>query len=698
MDTRNKDTQRRNVSVETSTFNALVLQYDVYALPNVDNLSDVVIYSFFSSQSNSPQLDNDDLKQIDDNDLEEMDLKWQMAMLTMRARRSPMNTRNKDTQRRNVSVETSTSNALVLQYDGVGSYDWSFQADEEPTNYAIMAFTSVSSSSSDNEVQVMRRVSCCSSSLYMNFMPLKPDLGFYDAPTADETVLIIFNVKPSTTKPNKDLSQSNRHFALSLKIRSKDSGCSRHMTGDISYLSDFEEINRGYVAFGGNPKGGKITGIEKQINHKVKIIRSDNGIEFKNHDLNQFCGMKGIKREFSVARTPQHNGIAIRNNRTVIKATRTILADLLLPIPFWAEAVNTACYVQTRVLVTKPHNKTPYELLLGRTHSIGFLRPFGCAVTILNTLDPLGKFDGKVDEGFLVGYSVSSKAFRVFNSSTRIVQETLHINFSENQSNVAGSGPTWLFDIDTLTQSMNYQPVIAENQPNSSVDPKNTNAATFEVKEHESAVYVSLSSCDKTKKHDDKTKREAKGKSPVELSSTGVKDLSDEFEEFFDNSTNRVNPTSTPVTAVGLNSTNNTNTFSAADPSTNVVSLNFKLGGKFAFVDPSQYLNDLDMPALEDITYLDDEEDVDAEADLSYFETNIIVSPILTTRVHKNHLVTQIIGDLSSAPQTRSMTRMVKGRGGLTQINDEDFHTCMFACFLSQEKPKRVHQALKDPS
>nr|GFD06349.1 hypothetical protein [Tanacetum cinerariifolium] len=211
------------------------------------------------------------------------------------------------------------------------------------------------------------------------------------------------------------------------------------------------------------------------------------------------------------------------------------------------------------------------------------------------------------------------------------------------------------------------------------------------------AVYVSLSSCDKTKKHDDKTKREAKGKSPVELS-TGVKDLSDEFEEFFDNSTNRVNPTSTPVTAVGLNSTNNTNTFSAADPSTNAVSLNFKLGGKFAFVDPSQYLNDLDMPALEDITYLDDEEDVDAEADLSYFETNIIVSPILTTRVHKNHLVTQIIGDLSSAPQTRSMTRMVKGRGGLTQINDEDFHTCMFACFLSQEKPKRVHQALKDPS
>nr|GEZ57837.1 putative ribonuclease H-like domain-containing protein [Tanacetum cinerariifolium] len=163
------------------------------------------------------------------------------------------------------------------------------------------------------------------------------------------------------------------------------------------------------------------TGIENQINHKVKIIRSDNGIEFKNHGLNQFCGMKRIKREFSVARTPQQNGIAERKNRTLIEAARTMLADSYLPIPFWAEAVNTACYVQNRVLVTKPHNKTPYELLLGRTPSIGFMRPFGCHVTILNTLDPLGNFDGKADEGFLVGYSFSSKAFRVFNSKTRIV-------------------------------------------------------------------------------------------------------------------------------------------------------------------------------------------------------------------------------------------------------------------------------------
>nr|GFD20321.1 retrovirus-related Pol polyprotein from transposon TNT 1-94 [Tanacetum cinerariifolium] len=96
------------------------------------------------------------------------------------------------------------------------------------------------------------------------------------------------------------------------------------------------------------------------------------------------------------------------------------------------------------------------------------MRPFGCPVTILNTLDSLGKFDGKVDEGFLVGYSVSSKAFRVFNSRTCIVQETLHVNFLENKPNVAGGGPTWLFDIDSLTKTMNYQPVTAGNQSNPS--------------------------------------------------------------------------------------------------------------------------------------------------------------------------------------------------------------------------------------
>ncbi|GJR87617.1 putative ribonuclease H-like domain-containing protein [Tanacetum coccineum] len=136
-----------------------------------------------------------------------------------------------------------------------------------------------------------------------------------------------------------------------------------------------------------------ITEIENLVDKKVKIIRCDNGTEFNNRVMNEFCKKKGIKREFSVAE---------RRNRTLIKAARTMLADCKLPTIFFAEAINTACYVQNRVIIVKPHNKTTYELFRGRTPALSFMRPFECHVTILNTLDHLGKFDGKSDDGFFL--------------------------------------------------------------------------------------------------------------------------------------------------------------------------------------------------------------------------------------------------------------------------------------------------------
>ncbi|GJX13456.1 ribonuclease H-like domain-containing protein [Tanacetum coccineum] len=136
----------------------------------------------------------------------------------------------------------------------------------------------------------------------------------------------------------------------------------------------------------------------------------------------------------------------------------------------------------SRVLVTKPHNKTPYELVTGKIPIISYIRPFGCHVTILNTIDHLGKFDGKSDEGFLVGYSLQSKAFRVYNLETKRVEENLHITFLENKPNVAGKGPTWLFDLDYLTDSMNYQPVRSENQANKHAGPQEANQNAGQIK------------------------------------------------------------------------------------------------------------------------------------------------------------------------------------------------------------------------
>nr|GEW48843.1 ribonuclease H-like domain-containing protein [Tanacetum cinerariifolium] len=443
--------------------------------------------------------------------------------------------------------------------------------------------------------------------------------------------------------------------------------------GNMSCLSDFEELNRGYVAFGGNPKGSKITGKEKiktgkldfddvyfvkelkfnllsvylqrflqmiipvllvrkannteplvfllaskdETTHAlktfitglknllsltVKVIRCDNGTEFKNSDLNQLCRLKGIKREFSVPRTLQQNGIAARKKRTLIEVARTLLADSLLPILFWAEAVNTACYVLNRVLVTKPYN-------------ISFMRPFGCPVTILNTLDHLGKFQEKVDEGFLVGYFVCSKAFRVFNSRTRIVQETLHVNYMENKPNVTGTGPAWLFDIDSLSGTMNYHPVSTENQTNShaglqdtekvgeevthtyvlfpvwsdgSTNPQNKDKdALVDGKERDDDIQKSVSpdirsssSSAQTRKQGDKTKNKDKGKSPVE-SITGYRDLNAKFEECYNNSRNGVNAaTASPTYA------------------------------NSSLQDAFSSSHDSDMPNLEDLSHSDDANDV----------------------------------------------------------------------------------------
>nr|GEY83090.1 hypothetical protein [Tanacetum cinerariifolium] len=219
-------------------------------LLNVDSLSNVVIYSFFASQSSSPQLDNEDLKQIDADDLEEMDLKWQMAMLTIRARkflqktrrnlgvngptsmgfdmakvecyncyrkghfarecRSPKDSRRTDVaepQRRSVPVETSTSNALVSQCDGIGSYDWSYQAEEEPTNFALMAFSTSSSNSSSDCEKLARKNELKACGTLLMALPDKHQMKFNthkDAKSLMEAIEKRFGSNTETKKIDAD--------------------------------------------------------------------------------------------------------------------------------------------------------------------------------------------------------------------------------------------------------------------------------------------------------------------------------------------------------------------------------------------------------------------------------------------------------------------------------------------------------------
>ncbi|GKC73583.1 putative ribonuclease H-like domain-containing protein [Tanacetum coccineum] len=366
--------------------------------------------------------------------------------------------------------------------------------------------------------------------------------------------------------------------------------------------------------------------------------------------MNQFCGMKGIKREFSVTRTPQQNGAAERKNRILIEAARTMLADSLFPTTFWAEAVNTACYVQNMVLVTKPHNKTPYELLLSRPPSISFMRPFGCLVTILNTLDPLDKFDEKADEGFLVGYFINRKAF---------------------------SCPEWLFDIDSLTKSMNYEPVTAGNQTNGDAGIEtNVNAGKAgqeKASDHEYILLPLMLSnsplSSSTESTDDKDAEEVPNKGDNDVSQRNgqekeggasnkevdqhVQDFRAELDsllvqqkEGYANSTSRYSTTSPSVSTAG--------------PSINTASENINIGS-LNINNASHIPNDSSMQYLENTGIFDDaydDREVGAKADLNNLETIMNVSLIPTTRIYKDHPKDQIIGDINSATKTRRMTKI----------------------------------------
>ncbi|GJW01772.1 ribonuclease H-like domain-containing protein [Tanacetum coccineum] len=722
---------------------------------SVENLSDAVIYSFFARQPSIPQLDNEDLQQIHPDDLEEMDLRWNIAMLTMRARRFLKNTRkkldmankeriefdkskvecfnchkrghfareckapinqdnrNKKPTRRTVPVEKNTSNALVSYSISSTNYEVSndlnccssclecvknlkeqneqlvkdlrtarisvvsYKTGLESVEARLLVFKK-NESVYEEDIKLLKReiylrdlditelkrklelatkekdeiMDKCKTGLGYNvvpppytgnFMPPKSDLVY---PSLDDFVDVNESVSESvvekpTVETNEPKTARKENGAPIIKdwvntvkgtrvntarpkaVLSAVKGNKGNELRSQSYRTDYEEIDRGFVAFGGNSRGGKIT-----KNGKIRTGKLDfedvyfvKELKFNLFSVSQICDKKnnvlftdttcvvlcpdfkltdeimrshlslckatpdesnhwhrrlghvnfktmnklGIKRKFSVVRTPQQNGVAERKNRTLIEAARTMLADSKLPTTFWAEAVNTARYVQNRVLVNKPHNKTPYELFLGRKHALSFMRPFGCPVTILNTIAHLGKFDGKADEGFFVGYSTNSKAFRV----------QKHVMMQDSPD--AGFKPS------------------GEEEKKDYEDPRNEDS---------------------------------------KVSSTEEPRVNQEKDANV-NSTNTINTVSLTVNAAGIKD--------------NAIDENIVYG----------CADDPNMPKLEDIVYSENDEDVGVEANMNNLVIFMPVSPIPTTRIHKDYPVEQIIRDIHPTPQTGRMTKSV---------------------------------------
>ncbi|GKA55092.1 retrotransposon protein, putative, ty1-copia subclass [Tanacetum coccineum] len=383
------------------------------------------------------------------------------------------------------------------------------------------------------------------------------------------------------------------------------------------------------------------------------LLGCDNETEFKNKVMDDFCREKGIRREYSVARTPQQNGVAERRNRTLIEAARTMLADSKLPTTFWAEAVSTACYVQNRVLVVKPHNKTPYELFRGLKPALNFMRPFGCHVTILNTLDNLGKFDGKSDEGYFVGYSLSSKLLGYTTQEPGGCKK-LDIGFLENKPMIEGNGPKWLFDINSLTQSMNYVPVAAGTISNESAGTQGELNADGPHNESD----------EKDKSEDDS--------SPKEVNAAGQ----------------HVNTASPEV---------NTGRFklNTVDPSVNTASSNDQDIPKDMFLSVLTITNRLNLNTNS------------IKSVYNIFLTGNItnsytVSITPNTRIHKDHLIENVIGDVKLTVQTRRMTKPTSEQGFLSALYEQKtydtLNTYLYACFLSQTEPTSIAKALSDSS
>nr|GEY06881.1 retrovirus-related Pol polyprotein from transposon TNT 1-94 [Tanacetum cinerariifolium] len=419
---------------------------------SVDNLSDVVICAFLEFKFKWSKSSFDRLKVECFNCYKNKHF--------AREHRAQKNQENKEREygRKMVPVVNPTENAFIAQ-DGIGGYDWSYQVEEEhPTNFALMELTSLGSSSnldfenlvkaekkrdklkltqekyqnsskslntllesqvsdkdkiglgykaaspaienfvnSSKMIENQENVRSRSDKGYHaiplpytgNYIPPKHDLMFIDGQVESESMNVVFTISSSAVK------------TIELKVESVD-------VKNKGVCSTIETKPAKKNIF-------SLPIIEDWISNEESEVEFEPKAEDKN-----LCDMKWIKREFSVARTPQQNGVAKRMNRTLIEATST---NRLY------ETLWVSCY-----------------------H--------------LKYMDYLGKFDEKADEGFFVGYSMVSKAMRVFNKRTRIVEETLNIIFFENAPNVKGSRPDWLFDIDSLKISMNYMPIVVGFQTN----------------------------------------------------------------------------------------------------------------------------------------------------------------------------------------------------------------------------------------
>nr|GEV58771.1 hypothetical protein [Tanacetum cinerariifolium] len=769
-------------SVPTASVQVFTASTDVAAV----SLSHDIVCAYIASQLNGSQIKYKDITQIDKDDIKEMDIKWNMALSSMRADRFWKKTGKK------ITIKGSD----VASFDKLK--DWSYMANEEE-NYALVADDEVltefalmakSSSSSENKVEARlvefkeQEIKFCEKirglERYVEVRNNKIEYlvnkleqvkkekeGLDNKLTGFESASkdldnLLGNQRSDKNKEGLGYNTGNSQNNIDDKGY-WDSGCSRHMTGNISYLSDILFTDSECIVLGkdfklkddtnvllrtprqhniysidlnnivphknltclvakasvdesmlwhrrlghlnfktmnklvrnnlvkGLPfkcfendhtyvdclKGKKhkvscktkftwtfflrtkdetssilrnfITKIENLKDLKVKIIRCDNRGEFKNKEMNEFCTKKGIRREFSNARTP-------------------------------------------RILVNKSQNKTPYELFNNRIPAIGFLRPFGCHVMIFNTLDHLEKFDAKGDEGYFVKYSMSSKAFRVFNKRTKKVEENPHVDFLENKLIEKGAGPNWLFDVNTLTNSMNYVPMVVAGTSSTNISGTKDVASQNVKKDVSSLRYIALLNWFHEAHMDTRNCDAPDGCNTDVPKNSGISNPTASLKV---PSADQVEP------AISITVESEIPTISLHIPTVCLDNSPESSSGP-RLISKGDFSQN-ETPSLGNaLTLLDRFEDtIRVEANLSNIESSIPVSPTPTFRIHKDHPKSQIIGLVDTPIQTIHKSKEMEEHSFIAIIhqktNPNFLQFCLFLCFLSHKEPKKILDALKDP-
>ncbi|GJX73195.1 putative ribonuclease H-like domain-containing protein [Tanacetum coccineum] len=500
-------------------------------------------------------------------------------------------------------------------------------------------------------------------------------------------------VKPSACwvwRPNKPNGASLSNSQLNDK-GFVDSRCSRHMSGNIAHLSDFKDFDEGYVTFG--ELKFNLFSVSQMCDKKNYVLFTDSEClvlspNFKLPDENQI--LLKIPRQNNMYSFDMKN-IVPKDGLTCLVAKATSEESML-----WHRrlghvnfkninklvkenlASNTEPLVRPRPLVPShlqgPNVYVAYGFSLSTSISSlmhnkirmespedysNFHEKLFLLLAIVQNRDKLGKFDGKSDEGFFVRYSLCSKAFRVYNIRTRKVQENLHIGFLENKPMIEGNGPKWLFDLDSLTQSMNYVPMVAGSFSNDSAGIQGVSESSTSSQQDQDNQDCIVMPIWKDAIYFDDASPISVADAQIE-DQNGLHDEIDDSEKTHDDSNLQNNGTADQQVNTARPEVNTgSREVSTAVPEVNTVTPEDLVGSS---------------PTSED-TQVEDQ-----EIELGNMSPSYAVPTTPHTRILKDHLIDHVIGDVQLSIQTRRMTTSYSELGFLSAIykgkTHQDLHTC----------------------